>query len=136
MKRKLTVLICCFTVLTSSLPVYAAEKPQDAVVVQADINDQVSTQSEYAMGYYKVVGTGVRFRSSPGLSGSIIATLTNGEYLFYERAAGPTVEADGYTWLRCERYDTGQIGYVAVNYITGPVTPPPGAPNRIVNWDK
>lgn len=122
--------------MTSSLPVYVAEKPQDAVVVQADINDQVSTQSEYAMGYYKVVGTGVRFRSSPGLSGSIIATLTNGEYLFYERAAGPIVEADGYTWLRCERYDTGQIGYVAVNYITGPVTPPPGAPNRIVNRDK
>ena len=45
MKRKLTLFICCLTVLTSSLPVYAAEKPQDAVVVQADTNDQVSTQS-------------------------------------------------------------------------------------------
>lgn len=75
MKRKLTLLICCLTVLTSSLPVYAAEKPQDTVVIQTETSNQASARDEYEMGYYKVVGTGVRFRLSLGLSGSIIATL-------------------------------------------------------------
>lgn len=113
MKRKLTLLICCLTILTSSLPVYAAEKPQDAIVIQNDANVQVSPQKEYPPGYYKVTGTGVRFRSSPGLSGSIIATLNKDAYVYYERAAGRQLrpmDTHGYVvnFIHLERSDTSQ----------------------------
>ena len=129
MNLKIPILAGIFMALTLSLPVNAAEKTQESFQ-KANITNQIVTQSGYSQGYYQVTGTGVRFRASAGLSGSVITTLSKGEYLYYERAAGPTVYADGYTWLHCERISTGQTGYVAVNYITA-TAPPPNAPYSI-----
>ena len=134
--RKVPLLICCLILLASSLTVNAAEIAQEKRNNQTNVPEKISTyEGEFAPGYYKVTGTGVRFRSQPGLSGNIIATLSKGEYIYYERAAGPTQEKDGYVWLHCERYATGEIGYMAINYLT-PVDAPPGAPRRMVNWNK
>ena len=133
--KKILALGSCLFLLTPSLTVNAAEMPESKNIKQINLSEKVSLYGDFAHGYYTVTGTGVRFRSEPSLSGGIIATLTKGEYLYYERAAGPTVDADGYTWLRCERISTGQIGYVAINYIQA-TTPPPGAPYRLVNWNK
>lgn len=127
MKKRLVLLMSCFIFLFSSLAVNAEEVLQVDSGKNVELIDSMELQSEITPGYYQVTGTGVRFREEPGLSGSIIAVLTKGEYLLYERVAGPTVDADGYTWLRCERYSTGEIGYIATNYIT-PSDPPPGAP--------
>lgn len=133
--KKILALGSCLVLFTSSLTVNAAEMSESKNVKQINLSEKVSLYGDFTPGYYMVTGTGVRFRSEPSLSGGIIATLAKGEYLYYERAAGPTEDSDGYTWLRCERVSTGQIGYVAVNYIQA-TTPPPGAPYRLVNWNK
>lgn len=132
--KKNPILAGVLMTLALSVPVNAAEKTQEPFQ-KVSITNQIVTQSNYSPGYYQVIGTGVRFRSSAGLSGSVITTLSKGEYLYYERAAGPTVYADGYTWLHCERISTGQTGYVAVNYITA-TTPPPNAPYSIETLNK
>lgn len=132
--KKSLILAGVLMALILSLPVNAAEKTQESFQ-KVNSTNQIVTQSNYSPGYYQVTGTGVRFRSSAGLSGSVITTLSKGEYLYYERAAGPTVYADGYTWLHCERISTGQTGYVAVNYITA-TTPPPNAPYSIETLNK
>ncbi len=112
----------------SNITVNAAEIEQGEMSMVAVTNQEASIlSSDYPWGYYMVIGTGVRFRESPSLSGNIIATLTKGEYLYFERAAGPLTDADGYTWMHCERYSTGEIGYVAVKYIAN-VPAPPDAP--------
>ena len=126
-EKKISNINELFYFLFSSLAVNAEEVLQEDSGKNVEVMDSMELQSEITPGYYQVTGTGVRFREEPGLSGSIIAVLTKGEYLLYERVAGPTGDADGYTWLRCERYSTGEIGYIAVNYIT-PADPPPGAP--------
>lgn len=117
--------------LLTSLPVHAAEIGKSVATVNT--NSQVSVYNDFAQGYYKVVGTGVRMRSEAGLSGGIIATLSYGELLFSERAAGPIVDKDGYRWMRCERVSNGQIGYVAMDYVQS-VPAPTRISNHIVNW--
>ena len=97
--KKSPILAGVLMALILSLPVNAAEKTQESFQ-KVNSTNQIVTQSNYSPGYYQVTGTGVRFRSSAGLSGSVITTLSKGEYLYYERAAGPTVYADGYTWYR------------------------------------
>ena len=69
--KKSPILAGVLMALILSLPVNAAEKTQESFQ-KVNSTNQIVTQSNYSPGYYQVTGTGVRFRSSAGLSGSVI----------------------------------------------------------------
>ncbi|CAH8715684.1 SH3 domain-containing protein [Paenibacillus thiaminolyticus] len=95
---------------------YAAENK-----VQANVNNQhqaVTADSGLVLlsATYEIKENGVRFRSNPSLSGTVIGLLNKGDMVNGGRQ--DPVYADGYNWINVYSYKHNAWGWVAVNYVT------------------
>ncbi|NGP57421.1 SH3 domain-containing protein [Paenibacillus thiaminolyticus] len=96
---------------------YAAENK-----VQANVNNQhqaVTADSGLVLlsATYEIKENGVRFRSNPSLSGTVIGLLNKGDMVNGGHGVDP-VYADGYYWLNVSSYKHNSWGWVAINYLT------------------
>ncbi|MFD3272873.1 SH3 domain-containing protein [Paenibacillus dendritiformis] len=96
---------------------YAAENN-----TQANVNNQhqaVTAENEFVLlsATYEVKENGVRLRTKPSLSGTVLGLLNKGDMVNGGHGVEP-VYADGYYWLNVYSYKHNASGWVAVNYLT------------------
>lgn len=78
-----------------------------------ELNGNVSPR----MNSGTVIGTGVRFRSSPKISSdNIIRTFDYGEIVWFEPSGINCAYADGYNWSYVQAQKDGKWGYIASKY--------------------
>lgn len=94
---------------------------QDNVVAPFRLQQDVQSGQEPLAGLIRartaggayITGSNVAFRSSPGLSSTVLYRLQKGTYVSVSDSG--TVNKDGYTWY-CVEYN-GIWGYVANDYL-------------------
>jgi N-acetylmuramoyl-L-alanine amidase len=65
---------------------------------------------------FVVTASGLRLRSGPGTSYSVLASLAKGTEVRLLDSAG---KANGYDWGRFEVVSTGKVGYLAFQFVMG-----------------
>lgn len=116
MKKSLkSIMLIGSLVMAAAIPVLATPVDNGPVaIVEVEQNQEIQRSVPRSITY-EVVGTGVRLRLKPGTSSSVVATLTNGEWLTGQ--GEDPVFKDGYEWISVVRQSTGEAGYVARDYL-------------------
>jgi len=115
LKRIVSILLVAGMIIASTLCVSASEigYPQAAQgEVLADPQQEVIIQS----ATYMVIGDGVRFRSAPSLSGTVLGLLYYGDLVNGPHGVDD-VYADGHYWKNVYSYKHGTWGWVAADYL-------------------
>lgn len=64
---------------------------------------------------HQINSNGVRLRSAPGTSSTVLASLSTGTIVRYLGEGG---SANGYSWAKVEVESSGRVGYVAWNFLS------------------
>lgn len=117
-KRALSLLMMsAMLILPTAMPVQAEDVDSNDIDIKETkiISNGIIT---YGAGTKaKVVGNGVRLRSSPSTSGTILELMYDGEDIIVNLSK---VEEDsnGHLWIYCKRLKTGTKGYISVDHYT------------------
>ncbi|MCE5170686.1 SH3 domain-containing protein [Paenibacillus profundus] len=106
--------IACMAVLAQGA--YAAESNPPANVN----NQQHAVTADGGLvllsATYEIKENGVRLRSKPSLSGTVLGLLNKGDMVNGGRQ--DPVYADGYAWINVYSYKHNASGWVAIDYLT------------------
>ncbi len=121
-KKMISATLVITLILISAFGAYATENSEDVnvniqeLLQEPTIEVLEQLQPRAPSITYMVIGDGVRLRSSPSLSGTVLGLLYYGDFVNGSHI-DDGVYADGYLWKYVYSYNHGVWGYVADIYL-------------------